>query len=220
MIRFLLFAAITIITLTLPFTANSQSKTKKNEAISNPITTKTAVTQEGRKVLLKSDGTWMYADKYTAVPNVSATEKSTLTFQTGIVFNSGEIKPVARTTFYLLDNSFATIVMNAGYSYPSSEKVPDKNGVYLSILLGYGDNTRTSSDTLNFALSAIKPHVIQTVTTDFDGKATFEKLPPGKYWLMGVSGIKKYKFIWDLEIDLLSGGNTLILDQNNVAYDL
>src|SRR5438552_1880647 len=74
---------------------------------SEPITTQTATTKEGRTVILKSDGTWEYEKdnvptSTTKTPSVR--KDATLSFEAGLVYKSGDVKPVARTTFYLLDN--------------------------------------------------------------------------------------------------------------------
>lgn len=54
-----------------------------------------ATTKDGRKVILKSDGTWRYVDHPTGEKSATAN----LSFDTGVVFKSGDVKPIARATF-------------------------------------------------------------------------------------------------------------------------
>src|SRR5437899_5978511 len=76
-----------------------------------PVTTQTATTEDGKSVVLSSDSTWKYASETreaeTSSPDASTRPKgranSVLSFETGLVFKSGDVKPVARATFYLLD---------------------------------------------------------------------------------------------------------------------
>ena len=85
---------------------------------SEPVSTQTTTTKDGRTVILKSDGTWEYAKE---PEEASATtvarpgrNNSTLSLEAGLVFKSGDVKPVARVTFYLLDDDRAKILEGAG----------------------------------------------------------------------------------------------------------
>lgn len=219
----LLLTAVATFTLTIPFTAKAQTKTKKNVVPSKTITTQTAITEDGRKALLKSNGTWEYGKNDVVVPAKATKENSTLKFETGIVLKSGDVKPVSRNTFYLLDKSFASIVIDEGHaSLLTTENQPTKESVYGIFLLVFGSSISAGGygryqNIVDSVMSAIKPHVIKAVTTDFGGKATLNELPSGKYWLMGFSTINKDCIIWDIETNLSSGDNSLILDQNNAA---
>jgi hypothetical protein len=67
------------------------------------------------------------------------------------------------------------------------------------------------------AETALKPHIVQTVTTGFDGKATFEAVAAGTYYLMGMSSTPKGYVIWNLKVELKAGKNSVTLDQNNAV---
>jgi hypothetical protein len=150
-----------------------------------------------------------------------AQAKGTLSFETGLVFKSGDVKPVARTTFYLLDDDLSKILADAGLQTPRG---------YES---GSGDTNKDLINSFassivyslvpafkNFypaAMTALKPHTIETVTTDFSGKATFSPVAAGTYYLMGVSETPNGYVIWNFKVELKAGKNSVTLDQNNAA---
>lgn len=231
--RILLLATVTMIALALPIPANTQEKTKKAQTSSKtdsttktgsphiPITTQTAITENGRKALLKSDGTWQYGNNDVAVPQPTIIEKSTLSFDTGIVFRSGNTKPLARTTFYLLNNSLAKILLNDRLKTHEGKICETSRCVYAHFvfsnnLLGSNDS---ATEIYNMIATSIKPHLVDTVITDFGGKATFKAVPPGKYYIVGYSTISKNDLVWDSEVNLSPGNNSFTLDQNNTSID-
>jgi hypothetical protein len=198
----------------------------KPTAPAQPVTTQPATTEDGRKVVLKSNGTWKYADdsksgvaaSAKATPDVA---QGTLALEVGLVFNSGDVKPVARTDFFLLDKSFPSIVMEAGvvpiekYSVPSH--TPEEK-----VLFGFGMSlrTRVPDDLIEFgskAKGAVKPHVLYTVTTDFGGKATFQHVRAGTYFLMGYTAAGGSFAIWNMPVTIKNGKMSIILDNKNAA---
>src|SRR5688572_9883462 len=70
-----------------------------------------AVTRDGRQVLLKPDGTWIFD----AGPQAAPSGQRTLEFQTGVVMKNGDVKTVARSDFALLDRDLLEILKDAGY---------------------------------------------------------------------------------------------------------
>ncbi len=201
----------------------------KPKAPAKPVTTQPATTEDGKQVVLRSDGTWKYApesvDSETSSPDVSTRPKgkanSVLSFETGLVFKSGDVKPVARATFHLLDDSLGNILRVAGLSAPRNYGGGTGNtdedlvnayasSIKYSILDGYKEFGPA-------AATAVRPHIIQTVTTGFDGKATFEAVAAGTYHLMGMSETPKGYVIWNLKVELKAGKNTVTLDQNNAV---
>jgi hypothetical protein len=57
----------------------------------------------------------------TVTPTPTPTPEASLSIEAGVIFKSGDVKPVARTTFYLLDEDFKTILQREfrGTSYDS-----------------------------------------------------------------------------------------------------
>lgn len=146
---------------------------------------------------------------------------STLSIETGLVLRSGDIKRVPRTQFHLLDESFANILNNSNFSYDNYEASSnkDKSLVYSNYLLNKKyialDKNQKNYDR---AWALIKPHITQTVITDFNGKATFKSIKSGKFYLVGDTMINNSQVIWDYEVNLKSGKNTVTLDQDNAGY--
>ena len=199
----------TLLSMSLTTTVQCQPK--------QPVTNQTATTDDGQKVLLKSNGTWQFVNKKSA----STKDKGTLSIETGLVFKSGDSKPVSRTTFYLLDNRFPQILIDGSIKNAEGEIIQDKTNAYVSFVLGSSMkiNSRTDQplylDFYDRAWSLIKPHVLQSVVTGFDGKAVFKPMPTGHYYIMGYYEVSKSKVFWDVEVNISSGDNHLTLDQNN-----
>lgn len=189
------------------------------------ITTQTATTEDGKQVVLSSNGTWKYSSENDS--NLSTRPKggrpnSNLSFETGLVFKSGDVKPIARTTFYLIDDDLARILRAAGLHAPQEYGGGDSDedlinayarSIKYSILPAYKDFYPT-------AKTALQSHVIQQATTDFSGKAEFPAVPSGTYYLMGMSETPRGYAIWNLRVELKPGKNSVTLDQNNAVTAL
>jgi len=153
--------------------------------------------------------------------SVTAPQTGGLSIEAGLVFRSGDIKPVARTVFYLLDAHPGNILKEAGI------KPADKSGMDLEdpekLLFSLGLAMRyaelpSEQPFLAAAMEALKPHILQTVTTDFGGKAQFQPVVVGSYYLMGVAQTPKGLALWNIKVELNPGQNSFTLDQNNAAY--
>lgn len=203
--------AVVAILLGMSLTTTAQAQTKQP---AQEVTTQTATTDNGRKAILKNNGTWEYAREDLSSPKL----ESTLSFDTGIVFRSGDTKPVARTTFYLLDNSLVETL--TGYKNEKGEIVTNPRNIYIDY--SSSSESRNIFDFLteryNRIWEVLKPHVVQTITTDFGGKATFKQIPPGNYYLIGYTKMGENLMVWDVKMDLSPGNNSFTLDQNNAAY--
>jgi hypothetical protein len=129
--------------------------------------------------------------------------------------------PVARTTFYLLDDNALTILKNAGIQ-PRSEtlrifKDPDEALVSdISYALA-GQYQSLYADLGAAILKAIEPHVVAKLTTDFSGKATVPDLDAKQYYLFGAGATRRSSALWNLPIDLTKETH-IVLDQNNAAH--
>jgi hypothetical protein len=189
------------------------------------VTTQTATTTDGRKVILKSDGTWEYADDAATEPSAPAPpvkQTGVLALEAGLVYKSGDVKPVARTEFHLLDQDLVKILQDAG--------VTPKEGTSLARTAAQGNMAFTFAlaakynslpDNQSFylaAMEAIKPHILKTVTTDFSGKANFEPVSAGSYYLMGLASTPRGFAFWSMPVEIKAGQTSIVLDQNNAAY--
>lgn len=137
-----------------------------------------------------------------------------LSIETGVVVKSGEVRPIARTQFRLLDDSLENILRDAGITRIEGASSLIQNlavAHYVTTDAGIPDKELAKAE------EAIKPHVVAVVTTDFSGKAQFPPLPAKSYYLTGMCSISKQVIIWNLNVDLKPGRSSVILDQNNAA---
>jgi hypothetical protein len=190
-----------------------------------PATTQIAITEDGRKVILKSDGTWEYSPQQPSVPK-SKRATAILSIEAELALMGGP-QPVARTTFHLLDISAEKIAVDAGY-------VSDGRG---NVLEEYGQDICPSAwlpadasqesmlpsalnalkERLNKMQDLIKAHTVMTAITGFDGKGNWESVPPGEYHIFGSAELLNCFVIWNLKITMTSGTKKVVLDQNNVT---
>ncbi len=89
-------------------------------------------------------------------------QKGNLSIEVGLVFTTGDVKPVARVEFYLLDTNAEDILKEAdGESKDLRSITLDLN--YPIFETGGIQKTKT----------IIKPHIVSSATTDFQEKAKF-----------------------------------------------
>lgn len=149
--------------------------------------------------------------------------QSTLSIEAGLVYKSGDVKPVARSEFHLLDEDAEKILRDAKVE----KKGRLRNWKEVSFLDSYAAAklcvhrlTRCPAleDSWEFvrdAESTLKPHIVKSATTGFDGKVSFEPVPAGTYYVTGVY-LRDDSFVsWSVKAELKSGSEQLILDQNN-----
>jgi hypothetical protein len=180
------------------------------------LTEQVAKTDDGRTVILSDDGTWKFQSPLSSAQSQTAD----LAIEAGLVYETGP-RPVARERFCLLDLSLADLVKP--YRDATAKHRPltiQSFAVYLTwigagTLDGHGPAERSVAESI---LRDIQRHVVKEVTTDFNGRARFEGLPPGPYHLFGASvRTGKGAVVWNVPVELKSGANSLILDQHNAA---
>ncbi|MBV5329071.1 MAG: hypothetical protein JZU65_15830 [Chlorobium sp.] len=146
-------------------------------------------------------------------------EECTLSIEAGVVMRNGEARPISRSKFYLLDKNLYKILIEGNFTDTDGKVLTKRDSVYITYIFsirgGVFDQYRESNKKANLL---IESHIVQSVTTDFGGKAAFEKVPPGIYYIMGFSELGSNELLWDEEVKLSPGNNSLILDQNNTAY--
>jgi uncharacterized lipoprotein YehR (DUF1307 family) len=157
--------------------------------------------------------------------NTSAPSKiqSTLSIEAGLVYKSGDVKPVARNEFYLLDDDAEKIIKEAGVEKKGRLKKWKEISwldSYAAAKLCVNRLTRCPAlkdawDLVNDVTEALKPHIVKSLTTGFDGKASFEPVTSGTYYVMGIY-LRDEGFVsWNVKVELNSASQQLILDQNN-----
>jgi hypothetical protein len=202
--------------LALPATAQRRPAAQpKKEVVEIEATTK-----DGKSVILKSDGTWRYGAPAERAPEPVAPKKATLSIETGIIYRTGEVVPVARTTFYLLDDDVLTIAKNGGIQpRPDTARIFKNIDDALLSDIGYslaGQHQYLYADFAASFLKVLEPHIITKFTTDFSGKATVPDLEPKQYYLFGAGATRRSNALWNMRIDLAKETH-FVLDQNNAA---
>jgi hypothetical protein len=177
------------------------------------ITTESATTDDGRAVILKSDGTWENDPNPKPKPTPTPQPTSgTVALQAGIVYKQGGPQPVARVKFSLLDQSLESILQQANFSYRRASN--------LSLIDQYAFAVRYGADNpsaFEAVARAIAEHTRGTVTTDFGGNAEFDPVPVGTYYVVAVTETRGGFAVWDFKVEVHAGKNQVTLDQNNAA---
>jgi hypothetical protein len=144
------------------------------------------------------------------------TASNSLSFETGVVFKSGDVKPVARATFYLLDESLEKLLMDVNFQIYGGTDV--MSGFALKYVSRELEILRGSKSTIfDDTMLKLKPHILTSTTTDFNGKGQFTDLAEGVYYIMHVSEIGRSVILWNLRVEVKPGQNSVTLDQNNAA---
>ncbi len=221
-----------VITLALLMVSGASAQVKpKPKAPPKTVTTQPATTEDGKAVILSSNGTWKYAtDAPASVESTATTLKEpvaapvrtgTVDLEAGLVFNSGDVKPVGRATFYLLREDPGKIILtqphldahNLDIGRFGRTETLDKWSMYAAVLYMDGSLSPTFAIAVKKALDAAS---VGQTTTGFDGKATFQDVQVGDYFLFGYYKIGKQTTYWSLPVTVRAGANKLILDNNNM----
>lgn len=156
------------------------------------------------------------------VQPVSPATQSVLSMRATVSLKPGYPQAVARTTFYLVDNSLGTILKTAGLSIKGrngQNKLAQTEDDY-AIWFGFGANNLRMMPIGDFyekAMATLQPHILQTVITDFDGKARFAPVKTGDYFLLGVARTPKGFAVWQLRAPLHAAASNLILTERNAV---
>lgn len=151
----------------------------------------------------------------------SQPKNSTINIEAAIIYRSGQVVPVARTTFYLLDDDLITILKTAGVQpTASTSRMYQDYGKAILTDIGFAVRYGSLPDYQRFGSAvaeAIKPHIKYTFQTDFSGKAILSDAPPGKFFLFGIGATRQSGVVWNMAIDTTTNQN-LVLDANNAAF--
>lgn len=132
-----------------------------------------------------------------------------LEIEAQIIYQVGGPQPVARETFYLLNTGIENL--------PELDKVYRENFYEKWYDQTIGKTQKSRADFVMQEGRAIwEPHVVQSVKTDFQGRATFENVPPGDYWVFGRTQARGDKHVaWDVKVTVKRGKNKVILSNDN-----
>lgn len=206
--------------------AQKKSATKPNKP---PIIEIEAVTNDGRSVVLSSDGTWRFSEKQSAIIK----NENTLNIEAALVYKIGDVVPISRTNFYLLNQSAESLVLNDEmrnsfvneYKQFSSRISPTIADTLLSSpnlikISAFKEIHKPTACPIysNKALKILTDAASYTNITDFNGKVSFPNVKPGNYFVFAVGTTRSGFVFWDLPITIESKSQNLVLDQNNAIY--
>jgi hypothetical protein len=136
----------------------------------------------------------------------AVSQKGNLSIEAGIIFDSGRVNPVARAEFYLLNASAEEVIQGSSNGQTALENITlDLNFPIFK------------SGGVSRAMTAIEPYIVSSTITSFQGKATFQPVKTGNYYLFGFTKAGGSAIVWNLQTSIKSGTNSVILDNNNAA---
>jgi uncharacterized protein (DUF2249 family) len=137
--------------------------------------------------------------------------KGTMNVEAAIVYRTGGAQPIARTKFYLIKKDFS-----AWKQY--KEKYGKKGSTDEMLMLDFLVSERSTQAGKEFPfLKELEQNTITTVTTDFQGKAVIKDLQPDTYRLFSFTQLRSGYALWDVEVKIASGENSILIDQNNAT---
>lgn len=155
-------------------------------------------------------------------------QEAVLSVEAALVFKSGDVKPVARTEFFLLDKNFETILQESGYmalittsTLPqtvkdSFSKMDKINSVRtFAAVIDNSEKIDVLQLPLAKAIATTQSHIAYRATTDFQGKAQFKEVKAGEYYLFGYTKVGESVAVWNVKTEVKEGQNSIVLDQNN-----
>lgn len=136
----------------------------------------------------------------------------------------GERQPVPSATLYLLNQNMMKLALAREGGLSSLEERVFRENPDLRKLAGLMNARRREAYSLGPEVVSFmeqsrplwQPHVIQTAQTDAQGRARFDNLKPGDYWLMGRAGTEGGGVaFWNLTVSIGRGENTVRLEPAN-----
>ncbi len=121
-----------------------------------------------------------------------------------VAIPSGQTVPVKNERFYLLDEDIETILSEASIDPIEGNSLTGSFGLSVLYPERYGDFNRR-------ALSAIRPHIKYSATSDQSGKTEFADINPNQYYLFGVTRGDRGFALWNSPVVIRAGINSLDL---------
>jgi hypothetical protein len=167
-------------------------------------------TADGRKAILKTDGTWSYAgaSEYGAASAPASVADGSIEFEAAIMLRNSEVRPVARAEFFLLDQSLETILSGAGFKTGWLNKRGTATDTFWHLVAAATrGNMLGGGKDLAVARAAVAAHTLAKVTSGFDGKGKFEGVKPGRYYVIAMHyhAITRQTPCWEMVVDVAAG---------------
>jgi uncharacterized protein YdeI (BOF family) len=141
--------------------------------------------------------------------------------EAGLVFNSGDVKPVVRADFYLFkDNAEKIVITQKHLDLYNQEIVPRGTTETLNGWSMYGAvlymNGRLTPSFAVAVKKSLESSSVASSTTGLDGKATLEDVPVGDYYLFGYYKFGRETAYWNIPVSVKPGTNKIILSNDNM----
>lgn len=156
--------------------------------------------------------------------NLTTKEKGgTLSIEAGIVYLHGGPQPVARTVFYLFDKNPDLLWMELAKPWDAfvdkkKNALGAKEPIRLSAVFGNLNGILFyRRDEHELPYNSLIQQSVQSVKTDFGGKAIFNPVLPGLYYVFGVAMTRRSTATWIYPVEIQQGEQLLTLDQNNAV---
>lgn len=161
-------------------------------------------------------------------PPVPVVRTGNLHLEAGLVFKNGDVKPVARVEFLLLRNNPENLIrtreLHSMYESDASqhklesgqrifERTAFDGWTFRSAALAI--NTFVAPNFFRAANKVLAENSVASGVTGFDGKATFENVPVGDFFIFGKYKVEEQAAVWSVVVTIKSGANKMILDNNN-----
>ena len=131
--------------------------------------------------------------------------------------------PSAGATLYLLDEDLIRLAMAEPDAGDDAQSAVHREHPRLRLLAGLMNGRRFSAYPLGPDVRLLleqsrpiwEPHVLRAARADERGRAAFEHLAPGDYWLMCVDERDGRVAFWNVKLSLARGANVITLDAKN-----
>jgi hypothetical protein len=138
-----------------------------------------------------------------------------ISIKVAIIYNLGGAQAVAREDFYLLTKDAIQAWKEHGLLKKDERTTLDDTILFRLEFLA--DRFNVSQKKPSKFAEAIKPYTVKTVTTDFEGNATFESVPEGDYYIYGITETRGGYAVWSYKVSTQEN-KTVLLDNKNAVY--
>jgi hypothetical protein len=150
--------------------------------------------------------------------------RGSLTVSARLVYTDGQAQAVAGEAFYLLDADPLRLLIDGDRTEGRAlASQVSREHPRLEALARVLDARRRYAYPLGAEVGSFvedarpvwERHVVQSAGTDREGRARFQNLRPGDYWLMGRAPTRGGLAFWNLPVRVERGSNQLSLEPDN-----
>lgn len=115
--------------------------------------------------------------------------------------------PLAGHPYMLLRDSFQNVVLKGGFSIPQG----------MSVYRFFGEACAKRTPDCQGVVAAVKANTVLTAVADGNGKAVFNNLAPGTYYLLISTRYNNQPWVWVNALEVKTGVNSFTLDMSNAT---